>query len=260
MKATTLIDVTRCTGCRGCQVSCKQWNQLPAETTRFRGTYENPPALSPITWTRVLFRERVHRGKVEWFFAKTQCMHCTDASCITVCPTGAAHRTPEGTVKVDPNRCIGCNYCVANCPFEVPRYDPTRNAVRKCTFCYDRITNGLKPACVQTCPTGALQFGDRQEMVRLAQRRVEELKAAGRTEARIYGLDEVAGTAVFYVLAEEPAVYGLVQDPQVPLTATLWGIIFKPVRVLAVAGAVVAGLLARRQQAEDQGQERGGDL
>lgn len=253
MKVAMLNDVTRCIACRGCQTACKQWNDLPAQPTRFTGSYENPPSLSPITWTRIMFREHAGEGKdMRWLFAKMQCMHCQDAPCVDVCPSGAMHKTAEGTVKVDATRCIACNYCVANCPFLVAQYDQTMGLARKCTFCYDRITHGMVPACAHTCPTGSIEFGERGEILRLAQQRVAELKAKGVSGARIYGLDEMGGMAMVYVLADNPSAYGLPDDPEAPLGADLWAAIFKPVRALAVAGAVAVGLMVNRQQARDQ--------
>jgi formate dehydrogenase iron-sulfur subunit len=117
MQKTMLIDTSRCIGCRACQAACKQWNQLPAEKTEFRGSYENPARFSSITWTKIVFREHEENGKVRWLFAKQGCMHCTEAACIKVCPANAIYRTEFGTVKIDPQRCIGCNYCAANCTY-----------------------------------------------------------------------------------------------------------------------------------------------
>jgi formate dehydrogenase iron-sulfur subunit len=149
-----LVDMTRCMGCRGCQVACKQWNQLPYEETKFRGTYENPPALSPKTWTKIQFFES-SKGKQEWRFRKQQCFHCDDASCITVCPTGAAHKAEGGLVIIDQSICTGCKYCAEACPFQTPKFNEESGTAVKCRFCFDRVANGLGPACVKACPTGA---------------------------------------------------------------------------------------------------------
>ena len=161
----TLIDVSKCMACRGCQVSCKQWNQLPAESTKNTGTYENPADLSPHTYTRVLFRETSTGGDLKWQFRKHQCMHCTQATCVELCPSNAAFKNELGFVEIDPKRCIGCGVCEKFCPFEVPHVDHEANKAKKCGFCLDRVNNGLEPACVKTCPTGALQFGDRRELL-----------------------------------------------------------------------------------------------
>lgn len=251
MKVAMLNDVTKCIGCRGCQTGCKQWNSLPAQPTEFTGSYENPPSLSPITWTRIMFREVEGRGgDYRFLMTKEQCMHCTEAGCVKVCPTGAMHHTPEGTVRVDPNRCVACNYCVAHCPFNVPKFDQVRNKVRKCTFCYDRITHGMTTSCTHTCPTGSIQMGERQKIARMAQERVAELKAQGKSKARVYGLEECGGLGVIYVLEDRPSAYGLPEDPEVSLVADVWGAVFQPVRMLAVAGAVGVGLLAARQKSD----------
>ncbi|MGM0573582.1 MAG: 4Fe-4S dicluster domain-containing protein [Bacillota bacterium] len=245
-----LIDTSKCIGCRGCQVACKQWNQLPAEDTVFTGTFENPPQFSANTWTRVVFREHDgNNGRVDWMMAKLGCMHCTDAACMQACPAGAIFRTDEGTVNIDEVKCIGCNYCVVACPFNVIGFDRRTNKARKCTFCYDRLTNGLTPACANVCPTGSITFGDRRELITRAVNRVDQLKAAGKSEARIYGLDEVDGTAMLYVLADDPEKYGLPADPQVPVQTRIWNAIFKPLRLLVVV-ALAFGLWANRSQSK----------
>ncbi len=256
MKVAMLNDVTKCMACRGCQTACKQWNSLPAQKTRFTGSYENPPSLSPITWTRIMFREHEEEGKVRWLFAKMHCMHCQNAPCVDACPSGAMHKTDIGTVTVDYEKCISCNYCVANCPFLVAQYDKNMGVARKCTFCYDRVTNGMQPACAATCPTNAIVFGARDEMVRMAQNRVQELKANGVAGARIYGLSEMDGMAMLYVLADRPSAYGLPDDPRPPMAATVWGNIFEPMRALAVVGAVAVGFIINRRRAREQNPER----
>ncbi len=242
-----LIDATRCIGCRGCQAACKQWNQLPAEQTTFTGSYENPPRFSNNTWLRVVFRETGDNGRVDWLMSKQGCMHCTDAACMQACPVGAIYRSALGTVNIDQMRCIGCNYCIVACPFGVIGFDRRTNKARKCTFCIDRLENGLEPACATVCPTASIAFGDAQDLVPEAMRRMERLKARGRVNANIYGLDEVGGTAMLYVLADEPEKYGLPADPEVSLQTRVWDVIFKPVRVIAIA-AVVFGLWATRSK------------
>ncbi|MDP2856705.1 MAG: 4Fe-4S dicluster domain-containing protein [Bacillota bacterium] len=251
MRYTKLMDTGKCIACRACQAACKNWNDLPAVETRFDGTYENPKDLGPTTWTRVTIREHSEKdGSIKWLFAKTQCMHCTEAACVMVCPTGAMHHTPEGTVLVDPAKCIACNYCAGACPFNVPRFDQIKGYVRKCTFCYDRATNGLRPMCITTCPTGALEFGDRIEIVAKAHRRVADLKSQGTAGARVYGTDIVGGTGVVYVLKDEPTKYGLPNNPVIPLSAQAWKILFRPIRALAVA-ALALGLLSNRQKSNE---------
>ncbi len=246
-----LIDTSKCMGCRGCQVACKQWNQLPAEKTTFEGSYENPPRFSPNTWLRVVFREHDgNNGSVDWLMAKLGCMHCTDAACMQACPAGAIYRTEQGTVHIDEVKCIGCNYCITACPFQVIGFDRLTNKARKCTFCHDRLLNGMQPACAQVCPTGSITFGDRRDLIARATSRVEKLRAQGKRNAGLYGLDELDGTAMLYVLADRPDKYGLPVNPQVPMQTRIWNAIFKPLRVLVVV-AVAFGLWTNRSQTRE---------
>ncbi len=217
-----LIDVSKCTGCRGCQVACKQWNNLPATATAFSGSYENPPRIEGNTWTRVKFTEdRQSNGSVRFLFRKTQCMHCTEASCVAVCATGAATRMENGTVVIDQDKCVGCKNCVVACPFGAVGFDPQTGTSRKCRACYERVANNMPPACVKTCPPGALQSGKREDILAAAGERVSQLKAAGK-EAYIYGQKELGGTGVIYVLDAPPKVYGLPENPR-PATASVTG-------------------------------------
>lgn len=208
------VDVTKCTGCRGCQVACKQWNDLSAVKTGFTGSYENPPQVGGTTWTKVKFVEQKEgNGKVRFLFRKIQCMHCTQASCIEVCPSGAISKMENGTTLIDQNRCIGCKNCVVACPFGAVGFDPATGTSRKCWFCQNRLENNLQPACVKTCPPGALQFGDREELLAKAKARVQELKAAGK-DAYLYGEKELGGLNALYVLDAPPKVYGLPENPK----------------------------------------------
>lgn len=209
----TLIDVSKCMACRGCQVACKQWNQLPAEPTTNRGTYENPPDLSPRTVTRVIFREEATEGKLSWLFRKHQCMHCTQAACVELCPSNAAYSNEFGFTEIDPKKCIGCGVCEKFCPFEVPRVDYETHKAKKCWFCLDRVSNGLEPACVKTCPTDALKFGDRQQLLDQAYQVMAQPENSG---VRLYGERELGGLHVLYLLPGDPVVYGLPKHPQMP--------------------------------------------
>jgi len=242
MSKAMLIDTSKCIGCRACQVACKQWHELPGEHTEQRGTYENPPELSASTWTRVLFFEDYG----EWLFRKHQCMHCAEASCVKVCPTGAAHKEGPFTI-IDQEWCIGCGYCVEACPFGAVHREPPRGTAQKCVFCIDRVTNGLKPACATACPTGAIQFGERGDLIAYAHRRVAELVASGYSQARLYGEKELGGLAQMYILIKPPSEVGLPEEPRVATTTVLaqWlgGII--------TAGAIAAlpfWLLFRRRK------------
>lgn len=241
-----LYDPSKCTACRGCQVACKQWWGLEGETTTNRGTYENPPDLSYDTWVKIRFNEVESKrtGGVDWVFSRQSCMHCTDAACVKVCPSGALYHHPSGAVAFNEDLCTGCGYCVEFCPFEVPRAKGTSATVirkiRKCILCLDRISNGLEPACVKTCPTGALQFGDRQDMVALGKQRVQEIKST-YPDARLYGENELGGLHLLFVLMYSPKVHGLPAQPDVPVTAILNEDIIRPVGY-ALTGLVAVGL------------------
>ena len=141
-----MIDTSRCTACRSCQVACKQWNKLPAEASVNRGSYENPPQLTSNTYNKIEFFEKEENGQFKWLFLNQRCMHCADAGCIKVCPSvGALYRTDDGMVGFNKDKCISCNYCVSGCPFDIPRYDE-KNHISKCHGCIDRVSAGLQPA------------------------------------------------------------------------------------------------------------------
>lgn len=240
-----LFDVTRCVACRACQVACKQWWGLSGEETSNTGTYENPPDLAANTWLKMKFTELVRQGKMSWLFTRRACMHCTDAGCVTVCPTGALYHHELGFVALNREQCIGCGYCRQFCPFDVPRY--SGNAITasqkmgKCIFCIDRVSNGVEPACVKTCPPNALLHDDRAKLVAEGKKRIEALQKQGYRNAYLYGEKELDGLHVLHVLDDSPEVYGLPKDPKVPAMATVWRNIIQPLGYVAV-GATVLGL------------------
>ena len=249
MAKAVLLDLRKCMGCRACQVACKQWNELEAEETTNRGTYENPPDLSAKTWTVVKFREIGENGSLKWIFSKWQCMHCIQPACVTVCPTAALYKTEEGPVLYDKSRCIGCAYCVAACPFSIPRFDwEEERIVRKCTMCIDRIANGLEPACVKTCPPGALEFGEREVVIA----KVNQAEAGG---AYVYGKDEVGGTSWIY-LSDVPfdeagfPTVGTVSYPS--HSAAIWGSQIATIAVGAVALGFYSLYLKRKKMMEGE--------
>lgn len=219
-KQGILVDVSKCTGCRGCQVACKQWNNLPATKTKFSGSYENPVTMNG-AYTKVKFIETVENGQVRFLFRKIQCMHCTEASCMAVCAAGAISRADNGQAVIDRDTCIGCKNCVVACPFGAIGFDEETGTSGKCWGCQDRVENGLTPACAKTCPTGAITFGPREELLARAKERVAQLQAAGK-EAYIYGETELGGLGNIYVLDARPEVYGLPANPQ-PATSSLLG-------------------------------------
>lgn len=246
MPLARLIDTSKCTACRGCQVACKQWNELPATETRQQGTYENPPGLSGSTWIQVQFRERPG----DWFFRAHTCMHCTDASCEKVCPTGAISHQGDAVI-IDQKWCIGCAYCVQGCPFHVPFKDEHTGTARKCTFCIDRISNAMQPACAKTCPPHAIQFGERNDMIAIARKKVQTLSTK-YPNACVYGENEFGGLHTIYVLPDRPSAMGLPEAPELATSkiATQWlsGII--------TAGVITAfpfwWLFKRKKHAEEE--------
>lgn len=245
-----LFDTTKCMACRACQVACKQWNGLEGEQTSNRGTYENPPDLSPQTWLKIRFTEVERQGKLNWLFTRQACMHCTEAACIKVCPTKALYRHELGFVAYNKDLCSGCGYCIDFCPFHVPRSE--RNLIigvakmSKCTLCttpgLDRVTAGYEPACVKTCPTKALIFGDREALLSEGKSRIASLLAQGFNNANLYGDKELGGLHVMYVLADSVGVYGLPENPQFPVMATAWKSVLQPVG-WALGGLTILGLI-----------------
>ncbi|MBU0639762.1 MAG: 4Fe-4S dicluster domain-containing protein [Planctomycetes bacterium] len=215
-----LIDLPRCTGCRGCQVACKQWNKRPAEKTEFFGGpgYQNPADLSKDTWCLVTYNEVKRNGRFEWVFGKKQCMHCEVPGCISACPVGALEKLESGPVIYHKNKCIGCRYCMLACPFLVPRfeYSSWNPYITKCTFCADRQEAGEIPACAKACPTGAIVFGERDELIREAQRRISQNPSL--YVHHIYGLHEAGGTCLLHISSVPFEKVGYITDvPTTPM-------------------------------------------
>jgi formate dehydrogenase iron-sulfur subunit len=241
-------DITVCIGCKACQVACHQWNDLPAWTAdqpREPGrvslpilsgdSYDNTRSLSAVNWRHVKFIEQfspdANRSEAAWLMMSDVCKHCAHAPCLEVCPTGAIIRTEFDTVYIQERACNGCRDCVAACPFGVIHMSETTHIARKCTFCYDRLKQGLAPACAQACPTNSIRFGPLAELQKQAHDRLAQLRKEGVTDARLYGADGevLGGLNAFYLLRGEPEVYGLPRDPKVPSTAvprsTFWAVL-----------------------------------
>ncbi len=235
-----LIDLTKCTGCRACQVACKQWNELPAEKQAvFTGSLQNPVDLTFTTWNLIRFDEVERPDGLKWLMRHDACMHCETPACVKVCPTGALFKTPEGAVMHSDELCIGCKACIPACPFDIPRYSKEKDKMAKCTLCYDRITDGKKPACVTACNTGCLDFGRKDAMIAKAQAR------ALATGGTLYPNNPAYKTHVLYVLPSglAPADYSHMNpNPKMPATILWWKNLFKPFTLLGMGG--VAGMAA----------------
>lgn len=240
-KLSKFIDTSKCTACRGCQTACKSWNQLPAEILPFFGSLQTHGDTSPTTYTYVSMHERLQEGRMDWFFRKRQCMHCTHAACEKVCPVDAISHTEEGAVVRDKEKCIGCGYCAQYCPFAIPKIDQQEKKMYKCHLCSDRISNNLTPACAKTCAPGAIRFGKREEMVAQAKKRLKEVKKE-YPNANLYGLDDqfLGGTNVFYLLQEKPEYYGLPVNPGLPAVTGIWKDVIQPMGKILPIGALGA--------------------
>jgi len=247
-------DTSVCIGCKACEVACKEWNTVPEDGLELTGmSFDNTIGLSASTWRHVAFIEQQAPvgvpalptlpavpgqaagirgglsgpavpgpdgvdGAMRWLMSSDVCKHCSEAGCLDVCPTGALMRTEFGTVVVQDDVCNGCGYCVPACPFGVIGRREDDGGAHKCTLCYDRLGVGMEPACAKACPTDSIQFGPLDELRERAQARVSDLQEAGRTDARLYleGPDDgIGGAGAFFLLLDEPEVYGLPPDPVV---------------------------------------------
>ena len=241
-----LIDTTKCIGCKACQVACSEWNELRDEVGHNHGTYDNPQDLSAETWMLMRFTEHeTDAGNLEWLIRKDGCMHCAEPGCLAACPSpGAIIKHANGIVDFDQDHCIGCGYCITGCPFNIPRISQKDHKAYKCTLCSDRVAVGLEPACVKTCPTGAIVFGSKEDMKTHAAERIVDLKSRGFDNAGLYDPEGVGGTHVMYVLhhADTPKIYaGLPENPAISPLVGLWKGISKPLGLLAMGAAVLAG-------------------
>jgi formate dehydrogenase iron-sulfur subunit len=241
-----LIDVTKCIGCKACQAACMEWNDLRDEIGENVGVYDNPPDLTERSWTVMRFTEYENpKGDLEWLIRKDGCMHCDDPGCLKACPSpGAIVQYTNGIVDFHEENCIGCGYCVTGCPFNVPRISKNDHRAYKCTLCSDRVAVGQEPACVKTCPTGAIMFGTKTDMQHQAAERIVDLKERGFENAGLYDPAGVGGTHVMYVLhhADRPSLYhGLPDDPHISPLVYLWKGIAKPLALGAMALAALAG-------------------
>jgi formate dehydrogenase iron-sulfur subunit len=258
-------DTSVCIGCKACEVACKEWNQLPSTSRGFLGdSLDNTGTLDGQTWRHVKFIDNVPdetlgvgNGKA-FLLMSDVCKHCTHASCMDVCPTGAIIRTEFDTVFIQESVCNGCRNCIAACPYDVIDIDAERNVARKCTLCYDRLQGGLEPACAKACPTDSIQFGPLEELQRQADERLASLQQQGIQEANLYGRDDTVygGLNAFFLLMDKPETYGLpnAANAVLPQRNNVGGYLgILGTAVLGVLGAVIAlreGRLGRRKPAE----------
>jgi formate dehydrogenase iron-sulfur subunit len=264
-----------CIGCKACEVACKEWNVIPEDGLVWTGeSYDNTSTLGANSWRHVAFIEQqkpllldgetaeLDDDPLRWLMSSDVCKHCTHAACLDVCPTGSLFRTEFGTVVVQEDICNGCGYCVPACPFGVidkrhlarkPDDAPLAlpllgkkedGRVWKCTLCYDRLKGGHEPACAKACPTDSIQFGEVDELRERAHQRLHKLEANGWNGAQLYGEhpdDGVGGFGAFFLLLDEPEVYGLPPDPVVSTShlREMW-----VTTALAAAATVVGTALA----------------
>ena len=244
-----LIDVSKCIGCKACQVACLQWNDKREEIGENHGVYDNPPDLTPETFTLMRFTEWVNpeSDNLEWLIRTDGCMHCADPGCLKACPApGAIVQYSNGIVDFVHENCIGCAYCVKGCPFNIPRISRVDHKAYKCTLCSDRVAVGQGPACAKACPTQAIAFGPKEDMKKHAAERIEDLKSRGFANAGLYDPPGVGGTHVMYVLhhADKPEIYAnLPKDPKISAVVQLWKGVTKYAGLTAMAAIVGAGFL-----------------
>ena len=259
-------DTSVCIGCKACEVACKEWNVIPEDGLVWTGeSYDHTSTLGANSWRHVAFveqrkpmrSEETDDDALRWLMSSDVCKHCTHAACLDVCPTGSLFRSEYGTVVVQEDICNGCGYCVPACPFGVldrrhlPRADPPPvlgkkedGRVWKCTLCYDRLKGGHEPACAKACPTDSIQFGEVDELRERADERLQKLQENGWNGAQLYGRDPkdgVGGFGAFFLLLDEPEVYGLPPDPVVTTThlRSMW-----VTTALAAAATLVGATVA----------------
>ena len=250
-------DTSVCIGCKACEVACKSWNQLPDNAPVFGDGYDNTGSLDAQNWRHVQFIDNVPdeattagQGKA-WLMMSDVCKHCTHASCLEVCPTGAIMRTEFDTVYIQPDVCNGCRDCISACPYGVIEMNKEKGVAQKCTLCYDRLQGGLEPACAKACPTQSIQFGPVIELREKAQARVEALHSQGVPEAQLYGADDsvYGGLNAFFLLMDKPETYGLpnAANAVLPRRNNLGGYL---TTLVAGAAAIIGGLIALRRRRE----------
>jgi formate dehydrogenase iron-sulfur subunit len=225
-KKSILIDIQRCIGCEMCKYACKEANGLPDTDDQ---------QLSPSAFTIV--------QEKNGYFVRRQCMHCEDPACLSVCPVGAFRKVEQGPVLYDEYKCMGCRYCMMACPFNVPTYTWNERLPRvtKCIFCAHRLEEGGIPACVEACPVEATEFGDRDEMIALAYKRIDE--NPGMYVDHVYGVEEVGGTSFIYISPVPFEELGFRMDlMKDPLPMLTWKALEKIPNIVLLGGATLYGI------------------
>jgi formate dehydrogenase iron-sulfur subunit len=256
VEVAKLIDVSKCIGCKACEAACMEWNDMRANVGGNVGVYENPADLTPSMFTLMRFTEwdNPKTGNLEWLIRKDGCMHCEDPACLKACPSrGAIVQYANGIVDFVHNtsgrgsdrNCLGTGYCLKACPFNIPRISPVDRTSYKCTLCSDRVAVGQQPACVKTCPTHAIVFGPKKDMIAHAEKRIADLKSRGFDQAGLYNPQGVGGTHVMYVLhhADRPEIYaGLPANPAVISRVEVQKRAGEYISAMAMGLAAVAGV------------------
>ena len=249
VEVAKLIDVSKCIGCKACQSACLEWNDLREPVGVNVGVYDNPHDLTENTWTLMRFTEwdNPTSGNLEWLIRKDGCMHCEDPGCLKACPApGAIVQYANGIVDFQHENCIGCGYCVKGCPFNIPRISQVDNKAYKCSLCSDRVALGQQPACAKACPTRAITFGTKAEMIASANTSIASLKSRGYDKAGLYDPPGVGGTHVMYVLhhADQPQLYaGLANNPRISPLVEAWKGVGKYAGLAAIWLTAFAGAM-----------------
>jgi formate dehydrogenase iron-sulfur subunit len=253
VEVSKMVDIDLCIGCKACEVACKEWNDLEVEETHNFGSYQSHEDLTPNTWDLMRFNEvELEDGDIAWLIRKDSCLHCEEPGCLLACPApGAVVQYENGIVDFDEEKCIGCQYCVAGCPFDIPRFDSKTKKVYKCTMCVDRVSNGMEPACVKACPTGSIKFGTKEDMTIYGEEKVAKLKERGLQDALLYDPEGVDGVHMMYVVPRGEMVeeYGLPRAPTVTASFSFFPLMSglrKLGSVATWAGLLGAGLFFLR--------------
>lgn len=240
-----LVDVSRCVGCGNCQRSCSEANGLNPTAEQMQGFNKD----------NLTYLQRVDLADGQTRWVKRQCMHCLDAACASACPVSALYQTEEGPINYRANRCLGCRYCMVSCPFGVPTFeweDGLTPEIRKCMFCYERQQQGELPACVANCPTGALKFGKRADLLAEAHARIAS--NPDHYVDHVFGEHEAGGTAWLYISDVPFEQLGFRTDVTTrPVPGYTWDVMSKLPAVVGSLAVVLTGasIITRRRQGHD---------